>query len=121
MRISDWSSDVCSSDLHRLLEPILPEPRLIGFPHRPAAPAERVRRELFAAVGNTVTVGIVAAAIERPRIVGDASADEARAGWLRAAADRDVRRAGGMVARLVRRVEMDMDRDRKSTRLNSSP
>src|SRR3546814_187187 len=58
---------------HRLLEPILPEPRLIRLPHRTPATDERVGRELFAAVGNTVTVGIVAAAIERPRIVGDRS------------------------------------------------
>src|SRR3546814_12043979 len=95
MRISDWSSDVCSSDLsilhdHRLLEPILPQPGLIGFPDRPAAADEGVRGQFLAAVRDAVQLGIVATAIDGPRIVGDAPPDEARARRLLAAADRDV-------------------------------
>ncbi len=58
---------------HRILEPILPEPRLIGFPDdTPPPPMNGMRRKLLPCVRNAVPVGIVAAAIDGPRIVGDA-------------------------------------------------
>ena len=85
------------------------EPRQIGFPHPAAAADEGMCGKLFAAVRDAVAVGIIAAAIDGPRIVGDAPPDKTGAGRLFAAADRDIGGAARQVALLVRRVELDVD------------
>src|SRR3546814_4018476 len=47
MRISDWSSDVCSSDL------LLRAARRVRGPRQPIAPRERVQQRRFADVRTT--------------------------------------------------------------------
>src|SRR3546814_8615832 len=101
MRISDWSSDVCSSDLDRR-----------GY----ARAGERVLPDdtaIFIAVGGKLARGI--AGDDRALCRGGRGAPENAGEFDRAGlgpADRAVGR--------IEREELIVLRDRKSTRLNSS-
>src|SRR3546814_10713503 len=107
MRISDWSSDVCSSDLrHHCIELVLPiampmhEHREVAIGERRWLVRDRVQRETwtgeqFVAIGS----GDLAVLVHALTV-------EARH-----------RHARGGRADLVLRLEIE---DRKSTRLNSS-
>src|SRR3546814_10422536 len=106
MRISDWSSDVCSSDLHR-------EQRVLErLDH---AAIVRDPAEVAAAVLRTGIVRILA----RERC-------EIRAGLARFRRDRGRLFLCGLLRRRIRTwLDLDQDvrgqaLDRKSTRLNSS-
>src|SRR3546814_6744641 len=108
MRISDWSSDVCSSDLRSLVRPI----------RQLANAAREIEAGNFAA---EVPV------IPRNDEVGDLTRAFSRMGDSIVRHDRDIRRMAytdaltGLSNRLAFREHLDQQLiDRKSTRLNSS-
>src|SRR3546814_9522585 len=47
LRIRDWSSDVCSSDLHPLMQPLLRTKARIGGHQHPAGLGERLARDVI--------------------------------------------------------------------------
>src|SRR3546814_2103414 len=111
MRISDWSSDVCSSDLPReRIDPAArsdraPDPAVVRDAH-PAQPRARARPDRARAVGGGL---LPPAARRRPAALAGAalSADAVHRAFLCAALPADGLQASGAG-------------DRKSTRLNSS-
>src|SRR3546814_6371085 len=113
MRISDWSSDVCSSDLHlaaveREAIEVIPE---IGHVEADIEVVQPVGQLYVAAVG---VVGIAG---------GQAGADgDPVAGGPRGAEAATHLHAGAVASVVVRPVSLraEAEVDRKSTRLNSS-
>src|SRR3546814_10539743 len=79
MRISDWSSDVCSSDLQSVAERVADEPALMPFDRRDVDVGQHLRHRALAAVRVERTQ---AAPAEHQRS-GDESGDEKRAHILR--------------------------------------
>src|SRR3546814_946067 len=108
MRISDWSSDVCSSDLTRVsatpetVQKNKPMPvRLMGFPRLP-----NDRRPVYVIEQQNEAIYI--------RLDPLAVAEYLRVNGVMAAAPPAPRTIGGEL------IETYQDLDRKSTRLNSS-
>src|SRR3546814_8079849 len=109
MRISDWSSDVCSSDLRRAVQG---ERRpFAGTRCRQLQPKERIERDRIRTLQQEVLSAgeRVETSVEDPAIVLEVAAAEAGLLRQRPHAHQDVLHA---VLHLA---------DRKSTRLNSSP
>src|SRR3546814_4404765 len=107
MRISDWSSDVCSSDL------------FAAAPHQEARDGERDERERRRDADQLVD------ATEKLAFVpGDTDVHGAVDDMLVGkAAARDLRAGYGIIADLAHQrsvLRLRRQRDRKSTRLNSS-
>src|SRR3546814_5289036 len=98
MRISDWSSDVCSSDLPFVFTPIFWNSFLARLPERRSAPAERAHSD-----GIVVTADSPEAFEEElwMAFFGQLHDPHRSACW-------------------TRRPTVRSSRDRKSTRLNSS-
>src|SRR3546814_5198543 len=118
MRISDWSSDVCSSDLHRRAgHPPAPQDR--GRPEVPALSADCARHRLRADAGLTLR----ATAADDPPAPdkGALSAAPADPLYPHGAPGR-VRRLlpRSLLGRSVLIIITPLILDRKSTRLNSS-
>src|SRR3546814_7149518 len=101
MRISDWSSDVCSSDLTPA-PPRSPRWHRASFPAPVGAPLER---------GGAAAVALVDAAFD--------VFDEAARAFVAGLQREGVVQAAGRGARLEAQ-GVAVDPDRKSTRLNSS-
>src|SRR3546814_3038335 len=104
MRISDWSSDVCSSDLVELLDDLLTHREHIAVPDR-----ERV--------------GIVDAEVARVfrlQAGADRQILEVNRRAQHAARENVLLDEVALVAVFVEDLRADGDADRKSTRLNSS-
>src|SRR3546814_2473470 len=122
MRISDWSSDVCSSDLEYLVDlRKVPRRRRLVAPQREQVgkPLRHMRR-----VALRAPIGLVAAA---QRIVELQKLDdtipaiaEQRVEALGMDRHRGAARREILGQRAQRQLEQH-DRDRKRTRLNSSP
>src|SRR3546814_3706064 len=107
MRISDWSSDVCSSDLQRTDAPP-PWPETITPALRLAeTPFSRRTRKLLAQ-SDYATLGDMLAC-DRTELVRDLLS-----------LPNGCRRVLNEVEAMLARVEPSQDVDRKSTRLNSS-
>src|SRR3546814_2330900 len=123
MRISDWSSDVCSSDLYVIVEAIdgrshyaeigkgeavspIPKDAIVQIEPRNSGvrPADRTIAEVAAANGGRYTIDA--------HLRHDPTASERFA-------ETHVRRLEAM-RRVARSVEREPNGDRKSTRLNSS-
>src|SRR3546814_10058012 len=111
MRISDWSSDVCSSDLVRPCREEIPAKRIAGIPVQPRCPA--LQQPFARAEAN---IGDEILAQEGADRIGSADGAEQLV-------------IGGVVALLHRAIEkatqrravsVSIHQDRKSTRLNSS-
>src|SRR3546814_1389062 len=99
MRISDWSSDVCSSDLWEILKLLLKRPDLSLFDE----PESGVDLEHIAAVGKAID-----------RLLGaDTPADPQRTALV-------ITHTGFILDYIHADVGHLMVEDRKSTRLNSS-
>src|SRR3546814_1196917 len=110
MRISDWSSDVCSSDLQRIIE--------VGvLPERPLPGIREGRRtvELFALEAN-IGDDVFLARIEDCFRLQFVKLARDRGHAL----DRTLLRTGGYLPFLLGRHGLAAIGDRKSTRLNSS-
>src|SRR3546814_3520516 len=115
MRISDWSSDVCSSDLLEIARIAAPECFLRGFDHmragRQSLPHYRVDLGFAAEIVAYREFGRAAAGFAYARVMGDAAAFEERK--LEPALK--IEEGDGAMC------EFPPDNaDRKSTRLNSS-
>src|SRR3546814_1622901 len=118
MRISDWSSDVCSSDLPRCRHCEEPQATRQSPARGQARP---IAGDCFAALAMTMLAAVTVAAhvememiIMRGVVVGSEHCAEA-------AAARFVQRAQEILRRLVAvPPAAEHDADRKSTRLNSS-
>src|SRR3546814_2321613 len=119
MRISDWSSDVCSSDLDKRLARVEGEDEaavaakaddlaidiiIVGRPDADIA-AERHRKTRH---------------FEHDPLVRDERADAARAGVRQVDGVEQLLRGHGEAARHAASLSPSAARDRKSTRLNSS-
>src|SRR3546814_580877 len=150
MRISDWSSDVCSSDLWRrqggveaaelhLDAEVAGHGTLVDDVAEPAAEeqqrgfafgfdARQVGLDHRAAVGRAVERIAAAQAPGLPRAAGDGGLDDQGfgAGFVEHRVDLPARDAvapggrGNRNATLAQRFEITLVGDRKSTRLNSS-
>src|SRR3546814_1097065 len=117
MRISDWSSDVCSSDLNRLLEHVRPRSEgeveggaLAYLAGRPQAPAVLVDDPLNggeADAGSGKLAGVVQALKGAKELVGMCHVE------TRSVVADEI----GVLPLVAAAAELE---DRKSTRLNSS-
>src|SRR3546814_8711652 len=108
MRISDWSSDVCSSDLHAL-QPLLELAAIFGARDQ-RAHVEREQTAVLQAVGD-VAIGDAQRQSLGDRGLADAGlADQ----------DRVVLGPAGEYLHGAANLLVAADEDRKSTRLNSS-
>src|SRR3546814_10028962 len=105
MRISDWSSDVCSSDLHAV--------------DHASALDRRARREL---VGPALDILVIVDLQELARVIDESLGERAIPGPDRHVGDRIVAARDILMLRqlAVEHVELALHLDRKSTRLNSS-
>src|SRR3546814_1925008 len=111
MRISDWSSDVCSSDLHPALDPFRHELQVVGHLLLEVAVGRAARHGADRA---HAAIGLVGAALEQEHLAGallGAGEERADHGAARARGHRLGEVAGELDAAVG---------DRKSTRLNSS-
>src|SRR3546814_5164497 len=116
MRISDWSSDVCSSDLHFAVEvPVQYDRQIVIFEAAQRAKGKigdhaEIAVRQFADIGERAPAGA--------RI--DAPADDAPAHAVELDRQRPVEHAG-RVDIVETEILQEYRGDRKSTRLNSSP
>src|SRR3546814_5948177 len=120
MRISDWSSDVCSSDLRRVV--VAGDPGPVEARQQLLQPRRLGRVE--ARRGRAVVEGVAEADDPLDAVAGDDVLQlvEGRRGVV----GRQELAAGGEGGRLLEvqvghRREAALGTDRKSTRLNSSP
>src|SRR3546814_6388149 len=103
MRISDWSSDVCSSDLAEARALVLAVQRAVDLPELAQGRRNVLARHADAVVAHLEDVAVLGAAV-------DAEADPAAGGGELDGVDKQVQQ------RLLQLALVD----RKSTRLNSS-
>src|SRR3546814_4886995 len=111
MRISDWSSDVCSSDLHRLIGDDAADGVGIGITGAVAVPDEELLLLVF---GRGIGLGDVKGDGAFAQGFNDRLGQR---GETQATFDEPA----GQAKALRQAVDLVVEADRKSTRLNSSP